>query len=174
MGTGVASQDRTQPMARQFGSHLWVADQSIKIGSHIISITRNQEVLSGCEQALRIVPRRANQGDATGEGFKDSYGRNAWKRLDIWPARNMHGGSKLSKDLRYSIIGNPPTVLNVRFLERLQRFARIAHAIHLRVQLEPANRRQEELLQFHAAFAVAPVSNPHQIALSTGGGAGMK
>jgi hypothetical protein len=82
-----------------------VAQHALHAFLHLGAGPRHQEILVRREQAFGVVPRRRDQGNATGEGLEHANGRNAGERPRVRPPRYVDSEAMASEDLRHLVIG---------------------------------------------------------------------
>ena len=100
---------------------------------HLLPIVGDKIICAGCEQAFRVVPGRADERNAAGQGFKHTDGRNTRQRTHIGAARHMDGQAVAGEHCRART--HWAASRRTRYPQMLMRFQRvfgITHAVHLR------------------------------------------
>src|SRR5207302_9596492 len=106
-----------------------VLEQTIDLCAHLIAIANAEVVLSWTKKALRIVPRRAQQGRAASKSFKNSNGWNATQTICVMPPRHMQRQSTFTVCLGSVQVGQVPAIFNAGFLQGLKCQIGIADAV---------------------------------------------
>ena len=81
---------------------------------HLLAVARHQVVAAGREEALAVLPGRADQRDAAGQRLEGADRRDARQRLGIRPARNVHRDAEAREGARHLVVRQPAGVLDAR------------------------------------------------------------
>src|SRR6478672_6729631 len=114
---------------------------------------------------LAILPRGGHQRNTARQRFENSYRRHTWKRRSVRPPRYVNGHPVAGENLRNFKVWRPTAVLDSRFGQRLLRLLRIANAVNAGFEAQVFCGFNQKFLQLGGTLIIAPVSDPHQIAI---------
>src|SRR4051795_6284702 len=77
----------------------------------------------------------------------------------------MHGHAMPGERIRRAMIRDPSAVPKPRPLDRADGGRGVSHAVDVSREPEPAHRPEQEVAQLPRALPVAPVADPHEVAL---------
>jgi hypothetical protein len=90
MGAGVAGENRGAAMLGQLACHSFVSEKGAQLALHLASVFRDEKIFSRGEKLFAVLPRRTDEGDATGERFEGTDGWNSGKSFDIGASWNVN------------------------------------------------------------------------------------
>ena len=91
--------------------------------------------------------------------------RDARERARVGTARHVDRQRVTSERRRHVEVGEPARIADPRRRKLSLRHLRVAHTVRRRPQPERRHRLDQELAQLRRALLVAPVADPHQVAL---------
>src|SRR5829696_904156 len=160
----VAREDRAATSPRERPGELRVLDHLAQRVLHLAAVARDEEVLTGREEALAVVPRRRNERDPRGERLERANGRNARQREDVRAPRNVHRHAVAREHLRRVMVREPPAVLEARAPDRAATALWVPHAVDGPGEAEATGGPEQEPVQLVRALAVAPIPDPDDVA----------
>ncbi len=159
---GVTGPDGGEPLSHEGGPPRRIGLQRRQVLLHLTAAPAHDEVLPRREQVLAIVPGRRQQRDAAGQGLEHPDGRDAGQQLHIEAPRHVDGRHVARENLRRRRVGQPTAVMGRVAVERLARLVGIAYAVDVERETGATGGAEQEVLQFAAAFAVAPIADPDE------------
>ena len=131
------------------------------------AVAGDQEVLAGREQALRVVPGRADQRDAAGERLEDADGGDAGQGVDVEAAGDVDGGEVAGEDLRHLGVRQPAPIVRAVAVQHRAGPRRGSARHGRRAEVPPPRPARAGIRSSSSrAFAVAPIADPDQAAIA--------
>src|SRR4051812_17451867 len=124
------------------------------------------QVAARWEELFDVLPRGGHDRDAARHCFEHPDRRNAGERARIRRARYMHRGASTGESGGHPMRRQPAAIVEAveaGCLDGAYRIERISHAMDTRSKLQFSSRIEQKLLQFGAALAISPVSDPDQV-----------
>jgi hypothetical protein len=126
---------------------------------------RGEKIGAGREDSARTIPPRRDQRDAARKRFERPNGRHAGQRVEIRTPRDVHRHGITGEDFRRVVVRQPSAVGDARARQPLARRRGIADAIERRAEAERFHWRDQKFLQLRRPLIVAPVADPHHVAV---------
>src|SRR5690606_25404272 len=134
------------------------------------TVARDEEVRSGVEQTLGVLPRRAHEGNPAGERLEHTDRGDAGERADVGLPWHVNGDPEAGVDVRRGVVGQPAAVLETGRPYPPHGVEGVAHTMDASAQSQPLGGLEQELEQFPAPLLVPPVTDPDDVALRGGAG----
>src|SRR5688500_14990530 len=107
MHARVPAADHGEAALAQRRGELAIVEDVTEVALHLLTVTRDEEVLPRCEEALGVVPRSGDERDATGQRLERSDRRDPGKSLDIGSARHVNGDSVCGERRGHEVVRLP-------------------------------------------------------------------
>src|SRR4051794_1051858 len=112
---------------------------------------------------LTIFPRRADQGNAARQCFKNPDSRDSQELAGVVQTWHVYRRPSRGQYFRHFEIGQPPPIGDSCRPQFIQSTGRIANAVNASAQAKHSNGCQKKFTQFCAALFVTPVADPRDI-----------
>ena len=141
---------------------------------HRLAVTRDEVILARCEQSVLVLPRRRDQRNAAGQRLEHADRRNPRQRLGIGPPRDVHGHMRRGESKGSAKIRQVAGEVDAGVGEHRLPLRRITHPVDPRRQPHRFDRPNQKFAELDGALLIAPIADPHEVALLADLGVGTK